>query len=563
MKQLFLFIIFSFFIFQSFSFAQEKEKLSINLKVENSFKESNNSGNVVSSALNENKDSVFHENINSNTNSKELNTNIDFSLSYNIDSMNEFSFSTFVSRHTNSSNIFTNQRKKDFILENNFTTSYTASDIYNYNSNFYSFSANYKHKFNNKGHNLSIFSKANFSNSLSEGTNIRIYNDPSYIYIGFHGLDCLETNARNLELNILYTLPYNKNGKISLGLDLKNDLDKKNSDYNYFDSLNYVYNIKDYAFSYIYNYDNKQLGSQIAWQHKFNNLILQANLNWNLRKVAFNYLSDYSPDDTSYLKSIIKPSLCFNYRLNAKNELNFSYFLQNNTPSPRDITNHKLYGGDIFSIGNKKLKDSYTHFLKATWKKSFTQNLLFEINAYYKHSFNEIAYVTDFILDDYFEYWIAYTKPYNLKESYQYGLKANVDWNFGKYINTQFNADLFNNYYEIDYPKTDLYSHKSISYTFDFKISVLIFKNYQLYASAHYLSPYSKLFYESKENYFLNCGASAELLKGRLSLFLDIYDLFNLSKHEFSNTNPYFITFNSNKYDTRFVKFGLIFRIKK
>ena len=45
---------------------------------------------------------------------------------------------------------------------------------------------------------------------------------------------------------------------------------------------------------------------------------MNVRLDWNLKKEEFSYQSHYSPDDTSYMKSTIEPSLYLFYKANKK-----------------------------------------------------------------------------------------------------------------------------------------------------------------------------------------------------------------------------------------------------
>ena len=558
-----------FFVFalilcvQSLSFAQKEDKLSLKLGFEGSYTKRNDNSNIVSTALNQEKDTLFFENVTTNGETKEYSGGLNLNLIYKFDKKSVFSFSFSGLQLNNKNNLITNQTRIDSSFANRTPSAYKAEVFYEFKSSVSKFGACYSYNFNDKGKILSIGLDGSFSNSESRGNNLRIYDVPSSVYWNFNGLDCFESSENTLALNSFYNIVYDESSKISLGLRLNHDWNDKNSNYNYYDSVNYIYNVKDSAFSYIYRYRNSGLNCFFDWKQIFNRLTMNVRLDWNLKNEEFSYQSHYWPDDTSYMKSTIEPSVYLFYKANKNNDFNFAYTLRTTTPSASNLTIHKLYGGDNFTIGNRNLKSSQTHSLIAGWQTLFSSSQTLSLSAYYKHSFNEIDYATDFTLDDYYGYMIAYSMPYNMKTSFRYGLDANANLKIGNLLNLSLFANIYRYYYEIDYPKTGIYSSATTSYSFNLKLWRQFFKNTELYASFNYSSPVSRLFYVQNENYSIDLGVKTEVLDKKLSLFVDFIDVFNLSKQGYEITNPYFSSFNLNEYKGICVRFGVSYKFGK
>ena len=559
-KRIFLFVFALTFFVQSLSFAQKEEKLSLKVGFEGSYTKRNDNSNIVSTALNQEKDTVFFENVNTKGETKEYSGGLNIDLIYKIDKKNVFSFGFSHLQLSNQNNLFTNQTRIDSSFANRMTNAYKAEDFYEFKSEVSKFGACYSYNTNDKGGIFAIGLDGSFSNSESRGNNLRIYDNPTAIYWNFNGLDITKAKDNSLVLKSLYTIPYNKDGELTAGLTLNYDWSNKNADYNYYDSSNNIYNVRDIAFSYIYNYEKQGLNCFFDWKHVFNHLVVRAMLDCNLRNEEFSYQTDYSPDDTSYLRFTIEPFVYLTYKANSNNVFNLSYNLRTATPSASNLTVHKLYGGDNFTIGNRNLKSSQTHSLIAGWEKRVSSSQTLSLSAYYKHSSNEIDYATDFTLDDYYGYAIAYSMPYNMKTSFRYGLDANASFKAGSLFDANIFANIYRYYYEIDYPKTGFYSQISTSYSFVLKISRQFFKRVQLYALAKYSSPISRLFYEQRENYSIDLGLKTELFNNKLSLFADFIDVFNLSKQGYEITNPYFTSFNLNEYRGISLRFGISYK---
>ena len=88
-----------FFVFalilcvQSLSFAQQDEKLSLKIGFEGSYTKRNDNSNIVSTALNQEKDTLFFENVNTNGETKEYSGGLSLDLIYKFDKKSVFSFS--------------------------------------------------------------------------------------------------------------------------------------------------------------------------------------------------------------------------------------------------------------------------------------------------------------------------------------------------------------------------------------------------------------------------------------------------------------------------------------
>ena len=63
--------------------------------------------------------------------------------------------------------------------------------------------------------------------------------------------------------------------------------------------------------------------------------------------------------------------------------------------------------------------------------------------------------------------------------------------------------------------------------------------------------------------FYWSSSAEANFLKDRLSARISISDLFNWNQTDNLNTNPYYITTKSSHRDSRYITFGLTYRIGK
>ena len=94
-----------------------------------------------------------------------------------------------------------------------------------------------------------------------------------------------------------------------------------------------------------------------------------------------------------------------------------------------------------------------------------------------------------------------------------------------------------------------------------------VLDQYMLTMSANYNSPTIGLMSERKARYFLNMGARSDFFKRRLSVYVNVQDIFNWGAtigSGSSNTNPYYLTDSSTKMvNSRYISAGITLRFGK
>ena len=94
-----------------------------------------------------------------------------------------------------------------------------------------------------------------------------------------------------------------------------------------------------------------------------------------------------------------------------------------------------------------------------------------------------------------------------------------------------------------------------------------IFNQYQFTVSAFYNSPTISLMSERKARYSLNMGVRSDFFKRKMSVYVNVQDIFNWGAKigsGSSNTNPYYLSDNTNKMlNSRYISVGVTFRFGK
>ena len=90
-----------------------------------------------------------------------------------------------------------------------------------------------------------------------------------------------------------------------------------------------------------------------------------------------------------------------------------------------------------------------------------------------------------------------------------------------------------------------------------------LWKVLEVFASANYRSKSVSLFTTTRPRYSIDCGLRADLLKRKISLHLNVTDIFNWNKTATAENNPYYMVRSSTKYNSRFISAGITLRFGK
>ena len=291
-----------------------------------------------------------------------------------------------------------------------------------------------------------------------------------------------------------------------------------------------------------------------------------------------NYAFTNTPfaDDSTLWHVHLRPSIHLTYRTESMHNWKLNYSMRMSEPRYNQITSFRNYGENSYSVGNPQgLKDSFTHSMEAGWQKFFERFGNIGWEAYGRWSTNEISSLTDAEYDDYLDRVVSYSMPYNMGTSWRYGTSVNMTYRPSGFFNVRLFANLYNYGYRMEYDRVDEFGdithqvsqNEKWSWSVRVNTWAKLFDRLQVTASANYRSPTIGLMSESKARYFLNMGLRSDFFKRRLSVFVNVQDIFNWGARigsGSSNTNPYFISDNTRKMlNSRYISAGFTLRFGK
>jgi outer membrane receptor protein involved in Fe transport len=240
------------------------------------------------------------------------------------------------------------------------------------------------------------------------------------------------------------------------------------------------------------------------------------------------------------------PSIYFSRKLTPKKTLSASYSRSLRRPSFRDLNNDVLKINDFqFVLGNPDLQPEFIDKYELSYhvKKN-------NITLYYNKT-NEAINGVYFLEED-----IAYYKKFNVGSQLQYGIEYSTSQKLNDWWYLNFSSYLFNRKY-IDQQENSMFEKATLGIKIynNFKIN----KTTSIDLSSRYISPKSDAFYEASEYYNIDIGLKKTFLKKKISLRIDVKDIFNTleyrNKRDFSN----YTTIAHTKPITRFLSLRLMY----
>ena len=255
------------------------------------------------------------------------------------------------------------------------------------------------------------------------------------------------------------------------------------------------------------------------------------------------------------------PSIHLSYQTKTFESYSLSYTRRFSRSD--DLANYSLFRHyDDYSLatGNPNLLMSYSHNLEAAFNKYVMGFGNIGINAYWRANTDEIGSMTAATNDAvvFGPYLVNYTYPVNIGSSHTEGIEANITYRPTGFLNVRFNASLFN--YGYDY---EGFSDSKVSYSFRLNVWAKLWNRLEVFANGSYSSPRLGLYSLTNANKRFDFGCSSDFFDRKMSVFLNVSDIFGWSEWGTNTTAPQYKTTGSNRFNSRFVSLGFTFRFGK
>ena len=219
-------------------------------------------------------------------------------------------------------------------------------------------------------------------------------------------------------------------------------------------------------------------------------------------------------------------------------------------------------GTEDYELGDPDLRFSHTHNLEGGWTMYKNWGSV-GLTGYLRANTDEIQQIGDVAYHPYYGRIVSFSQWANIGDSRTLGAEANVTWRPKPFMNIRFYANVWDYYYNMEFRPGEWDERHLPTFSGRLNMTGKLWKVLQIYANARYSTAALSLMSKSQPSFQLDLGASADLLKGRLSLFLNWQDILATAKSGDVGLNPYYQTNYSYTWGSRAVTFGLTWRIGK
>ena len=561
------------FISPWISYMWAKEKLSINLFASGrySYRDNTNEGwsmrrqDHAGGVLGEDFDTTLYQTDTAASGNRSYSGNIFMTVNYEIDSTSDLSVDAggFYNYNRSTSSRSTEQ----FYFSPLDTIAYTIGDTSTTPSWFAHAGADYTKKFDEQGHNLRLGLNSRFNRNAGEE-----YYNRAYTLYNLPGDEDRYMKTDNysygFSLDARYNRPYSKDGELSFGL--RADHSQDNNEYRRFYSTDGgdTYDSVDALRTYTFDGMETGVNADVNWTHRWGNFTLSSGLGYGIKRTFYSYGENAMADEGTFWDHSFRPSIHLTYRTDDMHNFKLNYSMRMSHPGEEQISTFRRYGEDSYSTGNPNgLSASYTHSMEAGWQKYFVSFGNIGIEGYGRLSTNEISSLTDAEYDAILERIVSYSVPYNMGSSYRYGANLNMTYRPSGFFNVRLYANVYNYGYHLDNYRGQAYDNNKWSWSVRVNAWAKLWNQYQATASFNYTSPTLSLMSERKARFSLNLGVRSDFFKRKLSVFVNIQDLFNWGARYGSgsdNTNPYYLSSTTNKMtNSRYISAGITLRFGK
>ena len=425
----------------------------------------------------------------------------------------------------------------------------------------------WQHRFAQPGQSLGILLNSDFSVGNDSKKEQRTFeNHPGL------NRDIVLTNVFadiGYDAKVEYTHPYRiqnaegktkQNGEIYLSIS---DVIKPDNNLGIYDTLGLDGYVTDWNRSENRRFNRNHLAATVMVEHHIGNSItIKPGLSWENTWINLLYL-DAPRFDTLMHYACWRPSLHITYRTPSMHNFSFSYTRKTNFPRALYFSRKKFYQEESFWIGNPSLTPTLTDVFELSWAKYDNRLGSMSVKGYYNSSNNAINMVNDVAYDSLWNRVVSYSMPVNLNRYYEAGGEFNVTYRPSPTFNVRLESNVFDSHIETYYDKThdSLISSNMWAYRVRFSTWVKLWNKLELHATAYYNSPTQTLFATHQTAYGIDCGLRADFFDNRLSFLFNAFDIFNWNKEDNYTYNPYYISYSSDKVNSRYLSLELIYRI--
>ncbi|MDY0779752.1 TonB-dependent receptor domain-containing protein [Tenacibaculum sp. IB213877] len=391
------------------------------------------------------------------------------------------------------------------------------------------YNVNYKHDFNDKGHNIEFEANYTENDGVEDAINTDVINptDESLNYI----TDILN-EGNNTQINLDYTNPISENGKLELGVEYRQNKTQNNN-----------ITTQEGNPNSDFKYDRNIYSAYVNYGHKFGKLNTQLGARFEQYDIEgnFNQEGEQPAKVTDEIFSVY-PSVFMTYDATEKDQFQLSYSRRVDRPGIGQVNPIREWSTPLItSIGNPDLVPQFTNSFEFNYTRQIKGGS-FTIGSFYRKINDVISRVTYQDPEDPNEVRqiLSYT---NFEDTDAYGLEFSANLKLAKWWRANLSTEVYaqKQLGVVDLTDPNAEPLEVDADTFNARISnnFTATKDLRFQVFAMYRGSQDGIQFNRKNMWMVNTGATYNVFDGKGTLSFRVNDIFKGMKFAFDSTNPY------------------------
>ncbi len=257
------------------------------------------------------------------------------------------------------------------------------------------------------------------------------------------------------------------------------------------------------------------------------------------------------------------PSVHLTYHTKDMHNFSLSWTRRIEVPSASDLTSFINYGTESYSTGNPALKPTVSHNIEGRWDKYLDGFGSVGTELFWRADQNAVSSMGDVAYCDVFDREVSFTMPYNIGDAGLAGGTMNVTYRPTAFFNLRLSASAYHSHYRLMFRPDEWAEDTAWSGRVRLNVWAKVWNTLQVFGTVSYTTRQIAVMNIHEPEFRTDLGVSADLFDRKLSLYLNVKDLFGSYGEEWQSTNPYYSGGGHRSYSSQYISFGLTLRFGK
>lgn len=257
------------------------------------------------------------------------------------------------------------------------------------------------------------------------------------------------------------------------------------------------------------------------------------------------------------------PSVHLTYHTKSMHNFSLSWTRRVEVPSASDLTSFINYGTEDYSTGNPALQPTVSHNVEGRWDKYFDGFGSVGTELFWNVARNTVSSIGDVAYSEVFGREVSFTMPYNIGNAEVEGGTLNITYRPTAFLNVRLSAMAYHNHYRLMFRPDEWAEDASWSGRLRLNAWAKLWNTLQVFGTVSYTTRQIAPMNIHEPEFRTDLGVSADLLDRKLSLYLNVKDIFGSDTSEWQSTNPYYSGGGQRRYSSQYISFGVTLRFGK